>query len=128
VSKLKIVAVAIVLAVILDLGIGLYLRTGTIMARSRNINVPGQPTIVIRELRAFPIWAFPLIALDDNPPYRFECYRYSYPQIWSCQSYTGESHIANTAEIEWASDGTATVSLDHIPHFRCKEGVWSHIP
>jgi hypothetical protein len=96
-----------------------YFHADKIMAVSRNMNIGGQPTIKIRELHSF--------IGDDNPPYRFEYYCYSYPEIWSCQSYTGKSYMANSAQIEWASDGTATVSLDHDPLFTCKNGLWSTI-
>ena len=96
-----------------------YLHAHEVMATSRNEQIAGQPTITIRELSRF---------LDDNPPYRFEYYCYSYPEIWSCQSFTGRSYKANSAQIEWAADGTATVSLDHNPIFTCKNGLWSPIP
>ena len=66
------------------------------MATSRNLNVGGRPTIKVREFNSF---------LEDNPPYRFEYYCYDYKQIWSCQSHTGKSFKANSAQIEWAADG-----------------------
>lgn len=87
------------------------------MAESRNLNTEGQPTIRVREFGSL---------LDDNPPYRFEYYCYSYSEIWSCQSFVGRSYIANTAQIEWSSDGTATVFLDHYPKFTCKDGIWKN--
>ena len=99
-----------------------YRHAYKVMATSRNMGIYAQPTITIREISRF------LDVLDDNPPYRFEYYCYSYPEIWSCQSYTGKSYKANSAQIEWAPDGTATVSLDHNPIFTCsKDGLWSPI-
>ena|ERR1035437_577543 len=91
-------------------------HAGRLMAESQNLRISGQPTIKIRELK--------MSVLDDNPPYRFEYYCYSYPEIWSCQTYVGRSFTASSAQIEWAPDGTATVFLDHSPEFTCKDGVW----
>jgi len=116
-NKLKLLGVILLAACLLGILLEFYFRTGKIMATSRNLGATGLPTIKIREIRSS--------ILDDNPQYRFEYYQYSYSGIWSCQSYVGRSYRANSAQIEWAPDGTATVSLDHNPVFTCKRGVWS---
>jgi len=125
ISKLRVFAFLAVIAFILDVFLGLYFRTGKIMATSQNSRASMTPKIVIREIRRFPLLAFPLATLDDNPQYRFEFYAYDAPHIWSCQSFTGASYTANNAQIEWNTDGSATVYLEHQPYFTCKEGVWS---
>ncbi len=123
-SKPRLVSIVLFAACIFYILIGVHFRSGKVMATSRNSKIPGQPTIKIREIRSFPVWAFPLASLDDNPQYRFEYYQYSYPQIWSCESYVGKSYKANSAQIEWTADGTATAFLDYNPTFICKNGVW----
>ena len=95
-----------------------FLHEGKVMAESRNLTLPGQPTIKIRKMGS---------SLDDNPPYRFEYYQYSYPGIWSCQSYVGSSFTARSAQIEWSPDGTATVFLDHDAKFTCQKGRWNEV-
>jgi hypothetical protein len=117
-KQIRKILLFILLGSILTLMLFEYQRHGgKILAESRNRTILGHPTIKIRELKS----SF----LDDNPPYRFEYYCYDYPEIWSCQTYEGRSYTAQSAQIEWASDGSATVFLDHEPKFTCKNGVWA---
>jgi hypothetical protein len=101
-------------------------RNGTVMATSRNLDLPAHPTVIVRELpTSSPFWAVPLQALDDNYLYRAEYYAFSSPQIFSCLTYSGRSYKANSARIEWGENGTVTVFLDDNPKVKCdKEGIW----
>jgi len=123
--KLRLFSTILLAGCMLDILLGIYFRTGKVMAISSNPNLARQQIVKIREIRMFPLWAFPLAILDDNPQYRFEYYEYSYRGIWSCQSFVGESFRANSAQIEWSAEDVATVSLDHNPIFACKNGVWT---
>ena len=124
-SKPKLSCTLFFVVGLLYVALGFYFRTGKIMAASRNPVAVWQPTIKIREIRRFPFWAFPFAMLDDNPQYRFEYSTFDSPYIWSCQSFTGKSYTANTAQIEWSADGTAIVYLDHMPRFICQQGMWT---
>jgi hypothetical protein len=126
-SKGRLFGVLFVAACVLYILLGFWFPTDKVMAVSRNPSASLGPTIRIREIHRAPFLLWPFAWIDDNPQYRFECYAYDSPVIWSCISYTGESFTANNAQIEWSADGTATVSLEHSPLFTCKEGVWSRI-
>ena len=106
-------------------GIGLLIPRSSVLAQSEGrIYVPTR--IVVRQVWSAPLWAWPLARIiHDAPQHRFEYYCGS--SLWSCDSFTGDSYRANNAQVEWTSNDTATVSLDHSPLFTCQNGHWARL-
>lgn len=104
-------------------------RKGTVLVSSQAADLPGHPTIVIRELpESAPFYLLPLWSLDDNYLYRFEFYVHSSSAIYSCQTIRSSSIQYRDAEIVWDNAGNATVFLDGGKIFKCsKEGMWEKI-
>ncbi len=127
-KKSRIIAYTGLLILTVYIALGFYVRAGKVLAVSRNEQLAGKPTIKVREIHDYGFWMFPLQALaEDDPPYRFEYYAYHDRQMRSSETFQGKSYVANNAQIEWASDGTATVSLEHVPYFTCKDGNWKSV-
>lgn len=106
------------------LGIGLLVGRSSVLAESESRHTYIKTRIVVRQLWSAPLWAWPVARIiEDSPQHRFEFYRGS--KLWSCQSHTGDSYRSNSAQIEWDSEGTATVLLDHSPLFTCSNGEWN---
>ena len=103
---------------------------GKVIASAQNNRLPGQPKIMIRQVSETgrPLFGLQFDSLEYNYLYRFEYYVYSSGVIYSCQTFSGRSYRANSAQIEWDSTGTAITSLDHNPQFRCApDGTWTKI-
>jgi len=102
---------------------------GKIIASAQNIHLPGNPKIIIRQISEtgsfYGRW---FDTFEDNYLYRFEYYIYSSGVIYSCQTYSGSSYRANSAQVEWEPTGAAVVSLDHSPKFKCdSRGTWERL-
>ncbi len=105
------------------LGIGLIVSRLSVLAESDAPYTYVPRRIIVRQLWSVPLWAWPLARITEaSPQHRFEYYRGS--SLWSCESHMGGSYRANSAQIQWDSEGTATVFLDNSPLFTCRNGRW----
>lgn len=105
-------------------GIGLLIPRSSVLAESDAPHTYMPQRIVVRQLWSAPLWVWPLARIaDSSPQHRFEYYRGSL--LWSCENHMGGSYRANSAQIAWDSEGTATVSLDNSPLFTCRSGQWN---
>ena len=105
--------------------LGLLIPRSSVLAESEARGQYVQTRIVVRKVSSAPLWAWPLARIvQDSSQHRFEYYRGS--SLWSCDSFTGDSYSARSAEVVWDSTGTtATVSLDGSPIFTCHYGHWT---
>jgi hypothetical protein len=125
--KIRSLKISIIGLIILAIVLGGYFvwfswKDGSVMVQSAS------PHGGVIKVRAVPSLSSPIsMFTSDSRFYRCEYYWGLGQPLFSCQSYSEDSYIAQSVKIEWNTGSSATVSFDGRPTLRCIDGRWESI-
>ena len=87
----------------------------------------GEARILVREMQLHPLSITGLLRANERL-YRCEYYPHPGWPMFSAETFSEESYVAQRIDIQWHDDTAATITIDKSAVLKCDRGHWGRSP